>query len=187
MMKRLRLVSACLLLLSAPSWAESRFVLDPEPPGPTDIDPGKPWQEERTPLPPWPKDADLIEFELDGTADGFRYFIDGGHLDIGKDQVVRYTLVAKGRGGARNLSREGIRCTPKGRYKILAYGSDGVFSRVDGTWQTLDSPDAAPYRQDLWRYHFCVPRGFRPRPKKDMIRSLKGRISPSQNSGFLTD
>ncbi len=167
---------------------EDVFVPDPEPPGPLEFIPGEPWREAAVPPPPWPKDADLVEFKLDGPPDPFRYFIDAKHLSIGPDRVVRYTLVVEGRNGTRNLSFEGIRCTPKGQYKVYAYGVAERFSTLEGSeWQRVLTPDAERYRLDLWRFHLCVPREFKPRPKQDMIRSLKGRIPPRQNTGFQSD
>ncbi|WP_245232425.1 CNP1-like family protein [Thiorhodococcus minor] len=167
---------------------DDAFVPDPTPPGPSDIRPGTPWQEAAVRLPPWPDDADLVEFELDGSADPFRYFIDAKHLSVGPDRVVRYTLVAQGRNGTRNLSFEGIRCSPKGSYKVFAYGTGGRFSALEGgDWQQISNLDGERYRKDLWRFHFCVPREFKPRPKQDMIRSLQGRIAPRQNTGFQAD
>lgn len=179
------------LIVSSLSCAAARndaFVPDPMPPGPSDIRPGTPWQEATVRLPPWPNDRDLVEFQLDGPPDAFRYFIDTKHLSIGPDKVVRYTLVAEGRNGTRNLSFEGIRCTPKGLYKVFAYGAGGRFSPLEGgDWQQMSDLSGERYRQDLWRFHFCVPREFKPRPKQDMIRSLQGRLAPRQNTGFQAD
>ena len=166
--------------------AESPFIHEPEPPVPASVKDRTPWTESLTRLPPAPADADLIEFELDGAATAFRYFIDGRHLEVGSDQVVRYTLVARSASGAGNLSFEGMRCTPKGQYKVYAYGAGTGFTPVNEDWQVI-GPDTEPYRVELWRHHLCAPRAFKPRPTKDMIRSLKGHISPRQNSGFLPD
>ncbi|GAB0150251.1 hypothetical protein McPS_29910 [Marichromatium sp. PS1] len=176
------------LLRPTPTLADNAFVTDPEAPTPSSVREGVRWQERATPPPPWPEESDLIELELDRPHAGFRYFIDGRHLQIGDDGVVRYTLVAQGPSGARNLSFEGLRCTPRGTYKTYAYGAAGRFVLLDEPqWQPLGERDHERFRKALWRHHFCVPRGFAPRPRKDMIRSLQGRIAPLQNSGFLTD
>lgn len=189
-MKHPPIAPICLLLILAASTSagENNFVLDPEPPGPAYLETGKAWKETMTPLPPWPQDADLIEFELDGPSAGFRYFIDGKHLGVGADQVVRYTLVAESRNGGRNLSYEGIRCTPNGQYKVFAYGSGGQFSPLDGAdWQPIDEGATERSRRELWGFHFCVPRGFKPRLKKDMIRSLTGHSASRELTGFQAD
>lgn len=191
-MRRHLSLALCLSLLTGlPALAgENAFVNDPEPPGPSGFKDGKPWTEIQRPLPPWPKDADLVEFEPDSpTQSPFRFYIDAAHLEIGSDLVVRYTLVAEASDGTRNLSVEGLRCTPRGTYKVYAFGAaDHRFTPMAGSdWQPLSFNPAERYREDLWRYHFCIPRAFKPRPQKDMLRSLRGRIAPQQNSGFLTD
>lgn len=184
-------LSIGLLLLAAAGSraAENVFVPDAEAPPPSSIEERKPWQEAKTPLPPWPSDSDLVEFRLDSAApDPFRYFIDKTHLSVGTDGIVRYTLVAEGSNGTRNVSFEGLRCTPRGIYKVYAYGAGGRFAAVDGAdWHPVFDPSADIYRKELWQYHFCVPREFKPRPKKDMLRSLQGHIAPRQNTGFQAD
>lgn len=175
--------------LGAMAARDDAFVPDAEAPAPSDIQEGAAWKESKSPPPPWPSDADLQEFTLESPEpDPFRYFIDKKHLAIGPDGVVRYTLVAEASSGTRNVSFEGLRCTPRGKYKIYAYGVGGRFSAVDSSdWEPIAAPQADTYRKDLWRYHFCVPREFKPRPKKDMIRSLQGHIAPRQNTGFQAD
>jgi hypothetical protein len=190
-MKQSILLPLCFSLVSlgASSAADNAFVPDAHAPAPTSIKEGTPWRETQSPLPPWPGDADLLEFKLESPAsDPFRYFIDKTHLTTGSDGVVRYTLVAEGNSGTRNLSVEGIRCTPRGEYKVYAYGGAGKFTAIDGgAWQPIASPMADVYRKELWQYHLCIPREFKPRPKKDMIRSLQGHIAPRQNTGFQAD
>ncbi|EXJ17039.1 CNP1-like family protein [Imhoffiella purpurea] len=190
MRRLLPLPIALCLLTSYPSAAgENAFVNDPEPPGPSNITEGTPWTEIQRPLPPWPKDSDLVEFQIDSPAKSpFRFYIDAKNLEVGADQVVRYTLVAETANGTRNLSVEGLRCTPRGKYKIYAYGNANRFAPVEAAdWQPLSFMPSERYREDLWRYHFCIPREFRPRPKKDMLRSLRGQIAPRQNTGFQAD
>ncbi|MGQ9830536.1 MAG: CNP1-like family protein [Thermochromatium sp.] len=189
-MRQVRFPSSILLLpilwTTAILAEESPFIHEPEPFTPSSVKPGTPWTEALTRLPPLPDDADLIEFRLDGPRDSFRYFIDGKHLSVGPDEVVRYTLVARSDTGARNLSFEGIRCTPQGQYRVFAYGSDSGFTPVNEDWHRI-GPDTEHYRIELWRHHFCVPRAFKPRPLKDIKRSLQGQITPHQNSSLLTD
>lgn len=170
------------------SGAEDAFVTDAEPPVPSSVRPGTPWQESNTALPPWPQDADLVELVPDGPDAGLRYFIDTRNLQVGSDDVVRFTLVAEGSSGTRNLSVEGIRCTPRGTYKTYAYGAgEGFVPTASDEWLPMPAHGAERWRHDLWRFHFCIPQAFAPRPKIDMVRSLKGRIAPRQNMGFLPD
>lgn len=184
------LLCATLALASAAARAETPFVNDPEMDAPSSVRDGKKWQEQAVRMPAWPQDADLIEIKLDGPADDFRHFIDRRSLATGSDDVVRYTLVTEASSGARNVSFEGLRCTPKGAYKTYAYGSGARFSPtgVAEQWQPIDERSRDRFRYELWRHYLCVPRLFKPRDRKDQIRMLKsGRVPNVENSGFMTN
>lgn len=168
--------------------AEERVFIDtPEAPAPSSIQERTPWEEIRSALPPWPADTDLIEFELDAPSP-FRYFIDGRHLTIGKDDVVRYTLVARSASGAHNISFEGIRCTPGGLYQIYAYGSGDAFQSVpEPDWKSIADDPGDSLHRELHGHFLCGPKTFEPRPRRDIVRALKGQIAERENAGFLSD
>ena len=185
---------ALILLLSALfgstafARSERQFVDEAEPPAPSALDDKKwGWKEGATSLPPWPKDGDLVEVMVDDPAPRFRAYIDGRNLRIGSDEAIRYTLVLESRTGARNVSFEGLRCTPSGIYKIYAYGTNGRFEKVDNEWQSLHGQGHDKLRADLHHHILCVPRKLEPRPKKDMIRAMRSRTTLKGNSGFMTE
>lgn len=168
--------------------AQNNFELDAELAPSASFKPGAPWQELRPRLPSWPEDKDLVEFVPDGPSTAFRYFIDQRSLRTDPDHVVRYTLVAQTPGGSRNYAFEGIRCTPNGAFKIYALGIGGRFEPLgDSDWQPISAMAGERYREDLWRFHLCVPLAFKPRPKVDMLRSLQGRLPARQNMEFMPD
>jgi hypothetical protein len=43
------------------------------------------------------------------------------------------------------------------------------------------------YRRELHGYYLCAPLKFAPRPKREMIRTMRGPINPKQNTGLLPD
>ncbi|MEA3277344.1 MAG: CNP1-like family protein [Pseudomonadota bacterium] len=182
-----------LLLFALPATAlsaerERPFIDEPEPGTPRSVTEPDYWEEGAAPLPAWPKDADLVEFQVDNDESPFRYFIDGKHLDAGADGIVRYTLVVESPTGARNVSFEGIRCTPKGVYKTYAYGVGDRFKAVaEGDWERIPTRGYDKYHGALYGQLLCVPLKFEPRPKKDMIRALRGRLQTKANTGFLPD
>jgi len=94
----------------------------------------KNWEELEVPPPPAPKAENLQPFYVGPTATQ-TFAIDTKSLAIGKDGVIRYTLVAVSQGGAKNVSYEGIRCATFEK-KIYALG------REDGSW--------APSRRNQW-------------------------------------
>ena len=170
--------------------AETPFVNDAEMGPPSSVKEGRKWQEESVRMPPWPRDADLVEVKLDHSDTAFRHFIDTKSLSTGGDGVVRYTLVAESDSGARNVSFEGLRCTPKGKYKTYAYGAGSRFTptSIAEDWRPVDERAGDRLHFELWKHYLCVPRLFQPRPKKDQVRILKsGRVPAIENSGFLTN
>jgi hypothetical protein len=160
---------------------------------PTDVNPNfkelEAWKEQvSAQLPPWPKDADLVEFHTEGLATPFRYYIDTKSLSVDAQKIVRYTVVVESGSGARNVAHEGIRCTPNGQHRLYAYGVGGKFQLVaDTQWHGLQDPGVPPYARDLTRFYLCVPLKFEPRPLKEMPRILSGRGDPGADSGFLPD
>lgn len=110
-----------------PAFSQSEFEEDFD-------DSGKTWQEIAIQLPAPPTPENLIPFYVSATATQ-TFAVDGKSLSIGKDGVIRFTLVATSASGAKNISYEGIRCASFEK-KSYAYGRD------DGTWSRS--------RRDQW-------------------------------------
>ncbi len=188
--KPLALLIAVVALTTAPARAERVFVDEPEPVTPKSVSAGKAWEEEKVRLPPWPRDRDLIEVSVDDPNPRFRHYIDQRSLKTGNDGSVRFTLISESSSGARNLSYEGIRCTPAGRYKTFAYGSNGRFepTAVADQWRVIDKLGSQPLRYDLWKHYLCIPRKFVARPRNQQLQLLRsGRVSMHDNAGFITN
>ncbi|WP_172600093.1 CNP1-like family protein [Sulfuricystis multivorans] len=121
-----------------------------------DEDPDAPkWEEETPQLPGFPKEADLREFFVSATTP-HRYFIDTASLSVGKDGVVRYTLVVHTRGGVTNITYEGLRCAT-GQFKIYATGhTDGrwVMAR-QSAWRPIENNPTYRHHAALSHDYFC--------------------------------
>lgn len=119
-----------------------------------DEDPDAPqWEEEELRLPAFPQETNLREFYVSPTTT-HKFFIDAATLSVGKDRVVRYTLVVRTSSGAINVSYEGMRCEAR-EFKVYATG------HRDGSWVVA--------RRSLWRpvenkptnrYHAALSRDF---------------------------
>jgi hypothetical protein len=169
---------------------DTSFVNDAEPDVPRSVKAGRKWQEGDYTLPPWPRDQDLVEVKLDGPEPPLTHYIDAQSLRTADDGVVRYTLVTDSASGARNVSFEGLRCTPRGRWKTYAFGIDGRFepTAIADEWQEIRDQVSDPLHYDLWRHYLCVPRAFEARPRDDQLRMLKsGRVPRIDNASFITD
>ena len=96
---------------------------------------GQRWDEQQAQQPPFPEEKNLVRIEVDGGL-SFDFFVDLESISVGRDGVVRYTLVARSVGGATNIAYEGIRC--KGRERKLY-----AFGRADKTWSAARNPQWA--------------------------------------------
>ncbi len=91
-------------------------------------------------------------------ASDFRFFVDRASLSVGKDGVVRYTLVARSPLGAENVSFEGIRCR-EGTYRVYAFGrSDGRWTERATGWRRIEPKSVQRWHSALWREFFCPQR-----------------------------
>lgn len=119
-------------------------------------DPDAPrWEEEAMQLPAFPQEASLREFYVSATTT-HKYYIDATTLSVGKDGVVRYTLVVRTSGGATNISYEGMRCQTR-EYRIYATGSrDGSWVPARRSeWRPVENKPTNRHHAALSREYFC--------------------------------
>lgn len=158
------------------------------PPPPGMMDTAK-WIEQLPDLPPYPKDEDLLTFDLGVSDPQFTYALDGRTLSIGdEDKAVRYVLVVVARSGqSRNLYFEGIRCGAF-EYKTYAYGT------TNKTWQTTKRSEWARIsrdpgnrlRYDLSNLYLCDLNLGQPYELSEIKRRLRNR-GPFEVHNFLDD
>jgi len=122
---------------------------------------------------------------VDDPAPRLRHYIDGRHISVGADEVVRYTLVLESRSGVRNLSFEGLRCTPNGAFKVYAYGNQGRFERTEGDCLPIQGRRHDKLHRDLRGYILCRPLEFEPRSIRGMRRVMRTRAPDAAGAGFL--
>ena len=112
------------------------------------------WKEGEYKLPALPRPEDLIEFFV-SAASNFRFFVDPQSLSVGKDGVVRYTLLARSPSGAENITYEGIRCAA-GSVRVYAYGRPGgSWAERDSDWRPIEPKSLQRWHNALWREYFC--------------------------------
>lgn len=177
MMRYLQMILALLLMLafvSGPVWARTEIFIEDQPnvATPENLKDPEPWKEGKSELPPFPRDEDLIEFEVNDPSKPFRYYLDSKSLSVGKDQVVRYTLVIASKRGARNVFYEGMRCNMN-EYKSYAFGVKGKLKAARSPeWREMRKNHSTPYRHALWAYYFCEPETHHPRSLEAIIKGL---------------
>lgn len=135
----------------------------------------KPLEELPLQLPAAPKPDDLLAFDP-GRRTTLRFFVDPASLAVGKDGIVRFTIVVRGDGTASNVSYEAIRCKTRER-KVYAYG------RADGSWQAARDPTWAKiggaaiegHRFVLYEDYFC--------PSRQIIASAREGVEALRRGG----
>lgn len=140
------------------------------------------WVETEVKLPTAPADADLLPFTVESPGQTHNYHVDGRSLRVDSDGVVRYTVVIRSAGGARNVSFEGIRCET-GERRIYAYGRpSGQWAEVRASkWDRIRFGSVNEYQATLYLEHFC--RGGVPvRNVAAALRSLRDGADRSKTS-----
>ncbi len=132
----------------------------------------KPWVEIAAHLPTYPAAANLIPFEV-SSATRNRHFIDAASISVGKDSVIRYTVVIEAAGGARNVVFEGLRCAT-GERRLYAYGHpDGSWSKArNAGWEPIRVHSLLSYRKALFEDYFC-PDGIAVYSAEQAVKRLK--------------
>ena len=166
-----RLVVLCSALLPVIVSAQPRADPDEE-------DDKKAWSELEVKLPPYPKPANLLRFEVSAASDN-HFYIDPDSLAVGDDGIVRYTLVIRSPGGPENVSYEGIRCETR-EQKSYAFGRrDGTWvnARVS-EWRGIEYKDINRQHGVLYLDFFCPDKKRPVGSSKDIINRFKYGAPP---------
>jgi hypothetical protein len=131
-----------------------------------------PWVEIVASLPAYPRNENLVAFDVSAVTSN-KFMIDTASLSVGKDGVVRYTVVIESPRGARTVNYEGMRCDPA-EYKIYGFGhEDGKWSENKrAAWQPFKQRSLLSYHKALFEDHFC-PDWIRIKDAAEGIRNLK--------------
>lgn len=132
----------------------------------------KKWEEVTAQLPAPPKMDALIPIYISAATE-HSFLIDPGSVSIGKDGVVRYTLVIRASGGATNISFEGMRCETRER-RFYAFGHSGSsWSKArSNAWTKIREEAANRHHAALFTDFFC-PNGVIAGKESDILYSLR--------------
>ncbi|MGA7179994.1 MAG: CNP1-like family protein [Thiobacillaceae bacterium] len=165
-----------ILVLSLASWPAladtgNAFIYGDSPENAFE-DSSRPWAEVQAQLPAYPRQENLVRFNVSSATDN-TYSIDTASISIGKDDVVRYTVVIESPRGARTVNYEGMRCDPT-EFKVYAFGHpDNTWSKNRyAKWEEYRLRSLLSYHKALFEDDFC-PNGLQVRTKKEAIRNLK--------------
>lgn len=135
----------------------------------------KQWKEMATVLPSAPNEATLQEFFVSAVTD-HRFFIDTSTLKVDADGVVRYVLVVKTSGGAKNVTFEGMRCVSR-EQRIYASGlhNGGWAKSRNNEWTRIMDAYANRQHAALFLEYFC--------PGGSIVRNSEEAIQFFRKSG----
>lgn len=135
------------------------------------------WDELQAQLPEYPKAENYLPLRVSVTTP-FDFFVDAKSVSVGKDGVVRYSLIAKSPDGALNVSFEGIRCSER-KFRIYAFGrSDNSWSESrSSAWQAMPADSRNAQRAVLHSEFFCPPGGIIDTAEEG-VRALKAGRHP---------
>ena len=131
-----------------------------------------PWEEIAAKLPAYPKDENLVPFNV-SSATANKFMIDTASLSVGKDGVVRYTVMIESPRGARTVNYEGLRCETMER-KIYAFGQAGGkwAENKYAVWENIKLRSLLSYHKALFEDIFCDV-GIPIRSAEEGVRKLK--------------
>lgn len=138
---------------------------------------GEKWAEGQVEFPAAPEEANLVSIYV-GEETGNKFYIDERSLVVGKDSVIRYTLVATSPSGARNVSYEGLRCGISER-RLYALGrTDGSWAPArNSRWMPISDNYLNRHHAALYKEYFCTTGGSV--MNTDQARSVLLRGNPA--------
>nr|WP_145545167.1 CNP1-like family protein [Variovorax boronicumulans] len=129
------------------------------------------WVENEAPPAPAFDMSKLVDVTVDAQG-SLRYGIDPSTLQIGKDGVVRYVMVARSNSGAMTAMYEGVRCNT-GEYKLYARYNVEKWTPVDKSeWKSLWESSRIRHPLAFARQGGCDGRAP-PSAVSDIVRRLK--------------
>ena len=137
----------------------------------------KPWKEHRGKVPPLPAEDQWSPVRLDELPEGQQAYIDLHSLTIGeKDEVVRYWLSIRSKGGGNMTDYEGLHCG-KREFIIYAWGNarrePAVREVREAKWRPVREEVRSPWRWELMKDVLCS--GEVPRTPRQIAESAAGR------------
>ena len=164
------------LFLSVPLWADVWDKLQSTEYEENDVE-DYVWKEGDTNTPDYPKEDDLVEVSGSPAYKNYQYLIDVETLQVGEDDVVRYSLVIRSPKGSDNAFFEGIRCSTH-EVKTYAYGITDMddkkkfVARSEAKWRYATSSGVTGYSVTLINHYLC---GFNRKSLKrtDIIQNIK--------------
>ncbi len=175
MPRALRLIAVMALIVA--SFAAAQRPINQHPVYAPEEEEKGPWVEESPEPPLFPGEENLLRFMIAGSS-SFQFFIDRNSISIGKDAVVRYTIVIKSPTAPSAVKYEGIRCETAEKKVYATGGSERTWlpARL-AVWEPIENKSLNGYQRVLFTDFFC-PKKFPVANAQEAIRALRAGIHP---------
>ncbi|MGE5794291.1 MAG: CNP1-like family protein [Bacteroidota bacterium] len=130
-------------------------------------------QESAVKLPPYPKEQDLLRFEIQPRT-AFDYLVDGSSIAVLEEGEVRFAVVVR-TANAVNVSYEGFRCISRERRVYARASRDGNWIIAKDGWVPVGPRPVAGFRHELYWNYFC--------PGKRIISSTREGVDALRFGG----
>lgn len=142
------------------------------------------WQEGDTVFPDLPDESDLITFSGASAYPQYRYAIDGKTLSIGKDEIVRFTIVISSPQGSKNSYYQGLNCAKRNikSYAYAASTSEKFIGYASPQWKGITNRGSMGYSENLADFYFCNTLGIVMK-KNQILSNLKYANNEGQFGG----
>ena len=172
-MRRLALLGLAIALAAGGCGGSKVQVPVPEAPTEEGDEPGVKG-EAPVKLPPYPKEQDLMRFEMQPRT-AFEYFVDASSISVLDEGIVRVTVVVRA-ASAVNVSYEGFRCITRERKTYARANRDGAWIPAkDPSWVPVGPRATAGFRHELYWHYFC--------PGKRVISSAREGVDALRFGG----
>ncbi len=137
---------------------------------PTDPD----WKELEAPPPPVFEVSRLVPFDVSINS-ALQFGVDPATINIGRDGVVRYVIVARSTSGAVNAMYEGLRCSTGEMRTYARYNASGGWSRTEkNDWRSMWGNAASRHTLMFAKQGGCTGNAT-PRSVDEIVRSLRNQ------------
>ena len=132
------------------------------------------WKELEAPPPPAFEVSRLVPFDVSINS-ALQFGVDAGTINIGRDGVVRYVIVARSTSGTINAMYEGLRCSTGEMRTYARYNASGGWGRAENNdWRSMWGSSPSRHTLMFAKQGGCTGNAT-PRSVDEIVRSLRNQ------------
>ena len=132
------------------------------------------WKELEAPAPPAFEVSRLVPFDVSINS-ALQFGVDPATINIGRDGVVRYVIVARSTTGAMNALYEGMRCSTGEVRTYARHNASGGWARADNSdWRSMWGNPGTRHTLMFAKQGGCTGNAA-PRSVSEIVQSLRNQ------------